>query len=994
MPVPRRLTTLFALALATVSCARGGPAPAEPPAPVPVAALQPAPEPPRPAERPPERARPVAPPEVAFRLGLMPLASAGVVEFRTAYPTFDGRGVLVAILDSGVDLGVLGLQATTLGMPKVLDLRNFSGEGDVALEPVTADAAGRIALPGGLTVAGAAAVRAAAAGSVWFGGVLPELPFGKVPAADFNGNGTNRDRFGVVVVRGASGWLAFVDTDGDGTLADETALADFSVRRETLTFGSRFVPRGRGPITTALNLADDPARPGRPRLSFFLDTSGHGTHVAGIAAGHDLYGVRGFDGVAPGAQLLVLKIADNARGGVSTTGSIIRAMEYAARFAAERGLALVMNMSFGIGNEIEGGAAMDSLVDAFLLRHPDVVFAISAGNDGPGTSTMGLPASAELAVAVGAVYPGVFSRVQFGVEGRDILGWWGARGGELAKPEIVVPGMAYSTVPLWNTGEEIKLGTSMATPYAAGLAALLVSANVQERRPTRAAQVIQALRASARRLEGETQVDQGFGMPQIESAYRWISAGHDVPRLRVQTLSAAPPPPPGVMRSPDVAATGRGPVQTGAYRRDGLASPGDTVQRFRVMALPAASGGAAAPPGTSFRLVSDAPWVRLAAPTVTLDANGAGLVEVRYDASLLARPGRYVGTVFGHSTTDTAAGPLFALPNTVVVSDTGAVVGGSARKLAGGAAARFYVRVPERAAGLAVRAALRDSSAKGMVYLFEPGGRPSRGVERLGLGGDDSARTSAVVSANDAVPGVWEIVMQGLPGPELRYDIEARVPRARIVEVDSGRALLRVAFATASAADTMLAVTAQQLGITRLGDVSIVNGALVRDTVAAPDWATKAVIEVWIPRPQWNAVTDFSITVYDRDGAQLGQGAMNYDFHRVEVELPPRRTGPFPLQVELFPAFAHDTAPARYDVRMRVTFVGAARPLQVGVGSAEAPADPASLRIPPRGTAEVTVSGIRPTAPGWDAWIRVRAADPRAAWVVLERYIAVPRHQP
>jgi subtilisin family serine protease len=345
----------------------------------------------------------VAPAEVAYRLGLMSLASTGVDVFRAAHPTYDGRGILIAILDSGVDPAVLGLQATSTGAPKILDLRNFSGEGDVTLEPVSADGAGRIALPGGLTVSGAATIRAAATGPELYGGVLPELPFGEAPAADFDGNGSNRDRFGVVVVRGAQGWLAFVDSNGDGTFADETAVADFLARRETFTFASATVARGHGPITAAVNLSDDPGHPGRPRLSFLLDTAGHGTHVAGIAAGHDLYGVRGFDGVAPGAQLIGLKIADDARGGVSTNGSMVRAMEYAARFAAERQLPLVMNMSFGIGNEIEGGAAMDSLVDAFLRRHPDVVFAISAGNDGPGTSTMGLPGSAQLALSVGAV---------------------------------------------------------------------------------------------------------------------------------------------------------------------------------------------------------------------------------------------------------------------------------------------------------------------------------------------------------------------------------------------------------------------------------------------------------------------------------------------------------------------------------------------------------------------------------------------------------------
>jgi subtilisin family serine protease len=926
---------------------------------------------------------------MAHQLGLMPLASSGVPEFRAAHPTFDGRGVLVGVLDSGVDPGVLGLQATTTGAPKILDLRDFSGEGDVALVPVSADGQGRIALPGGLTVGGAAAVRAAATGGAWFGGVLEELPFGTGPAADFNGNGTNRDRYGIVVVRGVSGWLAFVDTNGDGTLADETARADFLVQRETFTFASRFAPRGKGPITAALNLGDDPARAGRPKLAVYLDTSGHGTHVAGIIAGHDLYGVARFDGVAPGAQLLGLRISDNARGGISTTGSMIRAMEYAARFAAERRLPLVLNMSFGIGNEVEGAATMDSLVEAFLLRHPDVVFAISAGNDGPGTSTIGLPASADLALAVGAVYPGAFSRAQFGVEGRDLLGFWGARGGELAKPDIVTPGIAYSSVPVWNTGEEIKLGTSMASPFAAGLAALLVSADGQDGRAARAAQVVQALRASGRRFEGESQIDQGFGLPMVEVAYRWLAAGHDVPSLQVQALSAAAPPPRGIYRAGDVAPSARGPVPTAAYRRDGLGSPGDSVQRFRIVARPEA--GRPSAEGMAFRLVSGAPWIRTTAPAVALDQNGAALVEVRYDPAAFARPGRYVGTVYGYAVSDSSAGPLFALVNTVVVADTGAALSVSSRKAAPGAAARYYLRVPDGGAGLSVRASVQDSTAPATLYAFDPAGRPARGLDKLSLGGDGPPSATGVISANDVTPGVWELVLQAMPAREVRYDLQARVPRIRIAGVDSSTALPAVTFA--AAAETTLTVTAERLGMTRLRDIVIANGAMVRDTVEAPAWAKHLVLDVWVPREAWSALTDLSVTAYDREGAQLGQGAMNYQFVRVEVDLPERRSAPFLVQVELFPAFAREAAPARFDVRVRESFVADPSPLQLVAGAGAPPVDTVELRVPVGAGASVTVAGLRPLppAPGWDDWIRVRAVGRRADWAAVERLIAVHR---
>src|SRR3989441_5376691 len=121
-------------------------------------------------------------------------------------------------------------------------------------------------------------------------------------------------------------------------------LHDYRQGRETISLGTK-------PITLAANFDEVN---GAPVLDFFFDTGGHGTHVAGIAAGHNLFNVTGFDGVAPGAQLLGLKIANAARGGISVTGSMQRAMEYAARYAQQRNMPLVLNLSFGVGNEVEG----------------------------------------------------------------------------------------------------------------------------------------------------------------------------------------------------------------------------------------------------------------------------------------------------------------------------------------------------------------------------------------------------------------------------------------------------------------------------------------------------------------------------------------------------------------------------------------------------------------------------------------------------------------
>jgi tripeptidyl-peptidase II len=961
-----RFSKTWPLLLSVPLAACGGPA-APPPAPVapegPVARATAA-EP----TAPPEARQPLAPPQAALQLGLMPLDVTFVSEWRRARPTADGRGVLIAILDSGVDLGVMGLQTTSTGQRKVLDLRDVSGEGDVALRRVQT-VRGVVVIDSTTILNGATIALGLADDSVLYGGVLHELPFGEAPAADFNGNGAIRDRYGIVVVRSNGRWVALIDTNGDGSLSDETPLSDFLVRQETFTFSSRYVPRGRGPITGAVNLSEVN---GEPRLSIFLDTSGHGTHVAGIAAAQAMYGLAGLDGIAPGAQLIGVKLANNARGGVTSNGSMLRAMEYAVRFARERRLPLVINISFGIGNEQEGRAAMDSIVDAFALAHPDVLVVIAAGNDGPGTSTVGLPGSAEFALTAGAIYPGAYAAPQFGARSDDLLGWWSSRGGETAKPDVVVPGMAYSTVPRWNTGDEVKLGTSMAAPYLSGMAALLLSAAIQEGRPVRAADLAAALRASARSLDAPW-IDEGAGIARMDRAWRALSAGRPADLLRVSALTPRTLPPGMRPQGPDVPPAHRSAGPSAHYFRSGLGAA-DSVVRFRV--------SLAAGEGTrQYRLRSDAAWARPVRDSVTLDAaTRSAVVDVRIDRAALRRPGRHVAAVTGVLAADSGV-PVFRLVTTVIVPDTSPRAAVTARKLSGGGAARTFVTVPAGASGLAVRAQLRgDTNTPAQLFLYEPSGRPARTNADEGLGGEAGAGAAILATANDVVPGVYEIVMQAMPGREVNYDLAYAVPAIRVAAVDS--LAQTVTFAADSRADTVVQVTAEQIGVTTSFTATVERGAAWTRAFTPPEWARSIVVEVAVTPEQWNDVTDFAISVFDGTGLRLGGGAMNYAFHRVKVDLPERRAPGYQAVVELFPGFARPVPPEAFPAQVRVVFEGRPQPLGA----------PLNLPLRAGGSASYELPAFTSQAgEGWHDWIRVRAASSADDWIAVLRAIAVPR---
>ena len=876
----RSLLICLSLLIITAACAatkagRTAPIPKAPtsaPAPPPGTAAD--------ASRTPE---PAVEPAVAYILGLMPLKSTGVDAFRAAHPTYDGRGVLIAILDSGIDPGAQGLIVTSAGGPKILDLRDFSGEGRIDLTPVVPDANGRVQVNGAI-LTGAARIGRLTAATTWYAGVFRELSLGPLPAGDVNGNGRNTDVFPVVVVKATDGWVAFLDTNLDGSFEDEMPLHDYRQGRETIALGTR-------PLTLVANVVEPTGAGNAPTLDLFFDTSGHGTHVAGIAAGHDLFTVAGFDGVAPGAQIIGLKIANNARGGVSVHASMWRAMDYAARFAAARNLPLVLNLSFGVGNEHEGRAVMDSLVDAFLASHPDVVMAISAGNDGPGLSTMGFPGSADLALSVGATFPGVFARApQPGVPPpRDVLGWFSSRGGELVKPDVVTPGVAFSVVPRWATGDEIKIGTSMAAPHATGLLACLVSALAQEGRRVSATDLVQALRVSARRFAGATIVDQGAGTPVLDAAYQWLKAGHQ----------------------------GSVYVVPAVYRRDGLGT--DTTATFSVRHV---AGLRAA----QFVLHADVPW--LAVPGTVDAAPRATDIEVGYVRAALTAPGVYVGTVTAKNPSDTLAGPLFSLVSTVIVPyDLGVKPLVDERRGIGAAAVRrYFLRALQPGATLRATVTLPDSQQqRATVRLYEPNGAPARSAPQdVEVGGEEPGTAVVTVRGEDLVPGVYELDVVAPPLAGTTATVRAELGTVALTLVGAGLEASSVRDGT-----VMGRVTRTLVGAERT--YALTGRGLPAETllVRAPTWARRAEVDVQLPPELWDELTDFSVTVYDSTGEQVpgGNEAVSYAFGRLTFVVP---VSGRPLTVEFFPAFAKLPGhPWRGTARIR--FLGKEK--QLGDGS-------------------------------------------------------------
>jgi tripeptidyl-peptidase II len=856
------LVLLVACAAKQTTPERPLPKPNIDPARMPPVAAQPT------APEPEDTLRPMVPADAAYAHGWMPVASTGVDQFLRAHPSYDGRNVLIGILDTGIDAGIPGLEKTSTGDPKILDLRDFSDEGAVPLQRVTP--AGDVVEIAGRRLTGFGRVTALNTSGPYYGGTIQEIPLGPPPASDLNGNGKSSDTLVVLVTRATDGWVLLADTDGDGSLAGERPVHDYLVARETFGWAAR---RGSPRITLAANFSVGPAS-SDPALDLVFDISSHGSHVAGIAAGHDLYRVPGFDGVAPGAQLLGLKIANSAQGSITTTGSMIRAIDYAIRFANARRLPLVLNMSFGVGNEIEGTARIDAMVDSVLAANPSLLFTISAGNDGPGLSTVGFPGSARRAISVGATLPVSFLAGRGGAQ-EDQLAYFSSRGGELAKPDLVTPGVAYSTVPRWSTGQEIEQGTSMAAPHAAGLAALLVSSLAQEKHPIDARAIKQALMVTARPLQGATFLDEGTGLPEIAAAYRWLLGERPVPEIMVRAL-------------------GHEGWTTAAFHEVNP-TRSELKQRFELIR----SGSA--PPAT-YALHTDAAWI--SAPSRVTLTGPKTIVELRYNLSAVKPPGASIGTVSGWGS-DSLLGPAFRLVSTLVAPEP---VGAGARELRTGVRIepgtllRTFFRA-DSARPVEVQLSPASLGQKGLAFLHEPDGMPYREESTRPIG-PPQGEAVYQIDGRDVVAGTYEVVALAA---SQTLGVNLRVTHSPLL-LHLGRDKSgAVGTLTNTMTSPVKAEVAMLLGgAERVETVVANNSAVRRIPFVAPAWARSIVVDVTMSREQWSRFTDFGVTLFDSAGRQIEKQPLNYAFGRLQARLPGDHAG-MPVELALFPGFADTT---------------------------------------------------------------------------------------
>lgn len=810
----------------------------------------------------------------------MSLSTAGVDTFLLDHPTFDGRGVLILIFDTGIDMSIAGLQTTSDGRPKVVDALDFSNSCVISCAPATfkrnvgstATAVGS----NGAKLSGLEFLNPAPGTSDIYVGVLDESLYRNSSIHDFDGDGSSETKFGVLLYRTPNGWRTALDANGDGSLKGDTAVASYREGRQWFLIAQH--DAGKSPLTFAATI-DTAAH----SVSFHYDMGGHGTHVAGIASGHNINGERGFNGIAPGAQLMSCKFSGDTAGDNTVTGSMLRAYRYAARVAdsmAQFHTPVVVNMSFGIGSAEEGRAEIEAYIDSLLPEHPNLYVVTSAGNEGPGLSTVGIPAAASELITVGAALPKGIGRDGYNAAlDRDIIWDFSSRGGEVDKPDIVAPGTAVSTVPRYAF-EDRESGTSMASPYTTGVVALLLSAMRQEDSTWIPGQpaIKRALRSGAHPMRGYAAIEQGGGMLDVRRSYQLLRSWHasgfaDVLRRRYFISTTSPN-----------YTSGYGPT---AFWRTAWTPNEDWRQTFRISPLASPQerrDGAFRP----FALEATADWLKPVQSVVYSRNFEAMQVDVLYDPAKLQQPGLYSARVVArHASSEgpAASGEIeFELMNTVIVPwqlgpANRYTITTPVDTLAPGVIGRHYIAVPKGA--IALRCTLSVPKGSRANVSSKIAGQDGNTIAYLPRARGGERPDAAITIPVDGTSGVLEFCTQAEAfeggGAYSPYSLSVSAIMLDVnasLDVVEGKRQIRLDLEATGTAPVRATYS-----YTPKGYVRVRREVLPRDVASVPVTMAPDDGALWLTvkldPEDYMRSTDIMLSMVDETGAQQAQQAMN-----------------------------------------------------------------------------------------------------------------------
>lgn len=702
------------------------------------------------------------------------IKSMGAHAFLKEHPECDGRNVVIFILDNSVDPTVPGLLKTSENKPKVVDMQDFSNQLVINLKEAEFEKNGEIVYlnAGGIMILGSSELAYQPSdGKFYYGAIDEELNFKNSPVKDLNSNGRKNDKFAVIAFKikiteelinkmkglikpelNSEQWVYFVDEDCDNNIDDEEAKFNYKYNLDYFNFYAG--EKGKRPmIVLSANINNN-----SERMVINTCDGSHGTHCAGIASGFEIYNSKGNNGIAPGAYIVSLKIGSNLlSGGASTTAAMKNAYEYGIQFLKESKIKYgVFSMSYGIGSESPGNSEIEKFLDRFVLENPNIIVINSNGNNGPGINSTGNPAGANNIISAGAMLPVDVLKNLYGSQ--RTTPWitnFSSRGGETAKPDVIAPGGAASTVPAFETGETFW-GTSMACPQTAGAAAILFSAADFYNYKVNGAMIAKAIKYGAVPLDNYLHIDQGSGLVNISNSFNYfkeLTNRNEYDKSAFYLIETA--------NSFYKDKKGRAAFwKSGGYFPNGSEKQNVSVKPIFYNNL---STEMKHNFYRAFTLKSDSPWLKTDKDEIFIRGESSANFALIYDSSKINKPGIYSGRISakpkgepGENFNDFDVQANIIIPYRFG-ADNNYELTLKNEKLLIGNLNRIFFEVPIGATSVVIKISPIEGKPFNLAaYLFNPVGNNSG----FSASYDDNLRKEITftIQKNNLISGIWELL--------------------------------------------------------------------------------------------------------------------------------------------------------------------------------------------------------------------------------------------
>ncbi|MGN0382688.1 MAG: S8 family peptidase [Eubacterium sp.] len=208
------------------------------------------------------------------------------------------------------------------------------------------------------------------------------------------------------------------------------------------------------------------------------DDNGHGTHISGIIAGNGRSQNGRYMGIAPGCNIISIKVLDENGAGESEI--LIKAIDWVIRNRIIYNIR-VMNISIGAvaDDKYEESALVQAVNRAW---DAGIVVVVAAGNNGPAYSSITTPGISRKVITVGASDD--IKTVSINGKNSSEYSGRGPTKECIKKPDVVAPASEVVSCIPYESGNRFikrmygsKSGTSISTPIVSGAIALLIGIN-------------------------------------------------------------------------------------------------------------------------------------------------------------------------------------------------------------------------------------------------------------------------------------------------------------------------------------------------------------------------------------------------------------------------------------------------------------------------------------------------------------------------------------